>query len=121
MLKRLAVSQVVWIIVNVIVRYATGLRVPHIEIATVAFAIMAVLIYLANWWKPKDTSHPATLQFYGFAEDFRDLPNRKHAFTQRTLSPTKVIDKAGRAVPRYIKRVANDVLWSEGDIPCCST
>ncbi|KAI7778628.1 hypothetical protein LA080_001958 [Diaporthe eres] len=75
---------------------------------------MAVLIYLAKWWKPKDTSHPATLHFYGFAEDFRDLPDRKHAFTQRTLSPTKVIDKAGRAVPRYIKRVANDVLCGFG-------
>lgn len=121
MLKSLAVLQVVWIIVNVIIRYATRLPVAQIKIATVAFAIMAVLIYLANWWKPKDTSRPATLQFYGCAEDFRDLPDRKYAFTQRTLSPTKVIDKAGRGMPRYIKRVANDVLWLEGAIPCCST
>lgn len=119
LLKSLAVLQVTWIIINVIVRYVTGLPVSQIELATVAFAIMAVLIYLANWWKPKDISQPTILKLSEFSGKHLNVRERKQSFTQRILSPAKAIDKAERGVPEpnEIERVANDVLWLEGDTP----
>ncbi|KAH9235794.1 hypothetical protein K456DRAFT_1832154 [Colletotrichum gloeosporioides 23] len=56
MLKCLAIFQIMWLILNVTVRAATGLHVTQLEIATVAFATVAILTYLASWWKPKDVS-----------------------------------------------------------------
>lgn len=121
LLKSLAVLQITWIIINVIVRHTTGLPISQIEIATMAFAIIAVMIYLANWWKPKDISQPTALQIHGFnipsLTRRRTLRDKKQSFTQRVLSPIKAIERAERGVPEYIERVANDVLWLEGDIP----
>ncbi|KAG6362431.1 hypothetical protein INS49_010661 [Diaporthe citri] len=116
LLKSLAILQVTWIIVNVIVRHTTGLPISQIEIATVAFAIVAVLICLANWWKPKDISRPTMLQFCGCGKRSGHLRARTQSFTQRILPPSEAIDKAEKGVPRHINRVANDVLWMEGDI-----
>lgn len=117
LLKSLAVLQVVWIIINVIFRFTTGLAVSQIEIATVAFAIMAVLIYLANWWKPKDISQPTVLHFYGYGKRPGHLRDRKQSFTKRILSPSWTIDRAESGVSHNINRAANDVLWLEGEIP----
>ncbi|KAL3293784.1 Major facilitator superfamily domain general substrate transporter protein [Colletotrichum asianum] len=58
LLKSLAILQIVWLVLNVIVRGVTGLAVTQLEIATAAFALMAVLTYVASWWKPKDISEP---------------------------------------------------------------
>ncbi|KAK2596001.1 hypothetical protein N8I77_013513 [Diaporthe amygdali] len=117
LLKSLAVLQITWIIMNVIVRHITGLPISQIEIATIAFAIMAVLIYLANWWKPKDISQPTTLQFHGYGGPVLNFWDRKQSFTQRILSPTSAIDKAAMGVPSIVERVANDVVWLEGNRP----
>lgn len=56
MLKCLAIFQIMWLVLNATVRAATGLHVTQLEIATVAFATVAILTYLASWWKPKDVS-----------------------------------------------------------------
>ncbi|KAJ0108339.1 hypothetical protein J7T55_005316 [Diaporthe amygdali] len=117
LLKSLAVLQITWIIMNVIVRHITGLPISQIEIATIAFAIMAVLIYLANWWKPKDISQPTTLQFHGYGGPVLNFRDRKQSFTQRILSPMSAIDKAALGVPSIVERVANDVVWLEGNRP----
>ncbi|EQB59333.1 hypothetical protein CGLO_00299 [Colletotrichum gloeosporioides Cg-14] len=58
LLKSLAILQIVWLVLNVIVREVTGLAVTQLEIATAAFALMATLTYAASWWKPKDISEP---------------------------------------------------------------
>lgn len=65
LLKTLAILQITWLVLNVIVRHDTGLPISQVEVATVAFATMAVLTYRANWWKPKDVSRPT------FLRDFR--------------------------------------------------
>lgn len=113
-LKSLAVIQVAWVITNVLVRYITRLPISQIELATVAFSIMAVLIYLANWWKPKDISCPTMLQFLGQGRPHGAKPDAKQSFIQRILSPTETVDKC---VPVFVERVANDIVWLEGDIP----
>jgi hypothetical protein len=56
LLKTLAVLQITWLILTVLVRGVTGLPVTQLEIATLAFSIFAIITYAANWWKPKDVS-----------------------------------------------------------------
>lgn len=114
LLKSLAILQGAWIIINVIVRHVTRLPISQIEITTVAFAIMAVLTYLANWWKPKDVSQPTMLQYFGRGKSFHLIRDSKQSFIQRILFPTKAIRRGG---PDFVERVANDVVWLEGDIP----
>lgn len=114
LLKSLSILQGAWIIINVIVRHVTKLPISQIEITTVAFAIMAVLTYLANWWKPKDVSQPTMLQYFGRGKSFNLIRDSKQSFIQRILFPTKAIRRGG---PDFVERVANDVVWLQGDIP----
>ncbi|KAH0428848.1 hypothetical protein CcaCcLH18_08835 [Colletotrichum camelliae] len=63
-LKGFAVLQITWLVLNVAVRAVTRLHVTQLEIATVAFAVMATLTYLASWWKPKDISTATKIHHY---------------------------------------------------------
>lgn len=114
LLKSLSILQGAWIIINVIVRHINRLPISQIEITTMAFAIMAVLTYLANWWKPKDVSQPTMLQYFGRGKSFHLIQDSKQSFIQRILFPTKAIHRGG---PDFVERVANDVVWLQGDIP----
>ncbi|RBR21865.1 uncharacterized protein FIESC28_04708 [Fusarium coffeatum] len=59
--KSIAVLQITWLIFNVIARAIKKLPITQIEIATIAFAVMAIFTYAINWWKPKDVSQPIRL------------------------------------------------------------
>lgn len=120
-LKTLAILQVTWIILNTIMRHFTKLPVTQLEIASVAFAIMAVLTYLANWWKPKDVSQTTLLQFTGYQDyDYSNLdksPDHLQSFMHRLKEPA---DAARHACVRELfgcKRVKNDIVWLEGETP----
>lgn len=110
--KGLAILQGLWFIFNVIARHVAGLSITPIEIATVAFSIMAVLIYLANWWKPKDVYRSTYLRFRNRAlvrsED--QLHDRRRSFVSWLLNP-------GTQSQELKSRVHNDVVWLEGDTP----
>jgi hypothetical protein len=54
LLRALAVVQISWLIVTVIVRGAVGLSLTQLELSTAAISTMAVFTYAAYWWKPKD-------------------------------------------------------------------
>lgn len=112
--KTFAVLQGIWFVLNVISRHATGLYVTLIEIATVAFAMMAVLIYLANWWKPKDVAEPTMLPSTRFrfeSEIEFQLHDRRQSFRERLLRPEAQATELSSA------RVPNDVVWLEGNPP----
>lgn len=109
--KGLALLQVTWFVLNVMVRRATGLLITQIEIATVAFAIMAVFIYLANWWKPKDISESTRLIFRNLNEHGpNQVYDRRESFLNRLLHP-------GTQPEVWLWRVPNDFVWLEGDTP----
>lgn len=117
LLKGLAVLQVTWIIINVIVRHITRLPISHIEIATVAFAFMAISTYVANWWKPKDISQPTMLQFGVQGYQPVIWRDKKQSFTQRFWHPMRLIEEARTGTKTYVSRMANDIVWLEGDKP----
>lgn len=114
LVKALAVLQATWLVLDVAVRGIMGLPVTQLEVATVAFSVMAIAIYLANWWKPKDVSHPTILQSVPRGTSTEGV-DRSQRLTVRLWSPVKAADQA-RRLPD-VTRVPNDSVWIEGDRP----
>ncbi|KAF3812130.1 hypothetical protein GCG54_00009814 [Colletotrichum gloeosporioides] len=109
LLKSLAILQIVWLVLNVIVREVTGLAVTQLEIATAAFALMATLTYAASWWKPKDISEP-TYTRRSSTGDWISTPQ----MVQLTLwfkSPGKAATSTVCKALHSGDRVPNDVTW----------
>lgn len=121
--KGISIIQITWLIFNVTVRGMTGLPVTQLEIAAFAFAVMAIGIYVANWWKPKDVSRP-TVQSATF---------KSHIITDTEKHPLVRSFTDGMHWPRSIRRVnpspksfwewnfatvtrvENDLVWLEGE------
>jgi hypothetical protein len=59
--KAIAVTQILWMVVQIIVRTSRGLAITQLEIAVMAFAVCAVILYILNWGKPKDIKTAFTL------------------------------------------------------------
>ncbi|KAL6812086.1 hypothetical protein J3E69DRAFT_377334 [Trichoderma sp. SZMC 28015] len=58
LVKIIAVLQVLWLVVQLIVRTVENLHFTQLEITTVAFAATAVIIYSIDFIKPKDVNVP---------------------------------------------------------------
>lgn len=56
--RLVAIAQITWIALQVIVRAAKGLAISQLEIAVLAFSSCAILIYVLNWEKPKEVKVP---------------------------------------------------------------
>lgn len=124
--KGISILQITWTILNVTVRGVTGLPATQLEITAFAFAVMAIGIYLANWWKPKDVSRP-TFQYASFrSHEINDIVGRVpsvQTFTDgmRWRWSTRSIDPAPRSFREWnfanVKRVENNLVWMEGEPP----
>lgn len=63
--KIIALAQIFWYCIGVVVRGARGLAVSQLEIAVTAFAVCSAVIYAANFPKPKGIAIPTTLKDVG--------------------------------------------------------
>ena len=74
--KTLVVAQLIWFLIQVIVRTAEGLTVTELEITTIAYITVSVILYLIWWHKPKDVRTPVGIKLTekglnsGFEERF---------------------------------------------------
>jgi hypothetical protein len=59
-IKLIAIFQVFWFVLQVIVRAAKGLNISQLEIAVTAFAVCAIITYLLILPKPKGVQIPVT-------------------------------------------------------------
>jgi hypothetical protein len=57
-LKSIAIAQIFWLLLSVIVRAGTRMPITQLEICTSAFSLLAIATYIANWSKPKDVGTP---------------------------------------------------------------
>lgn len=64
MVRAIAVIQILWTTVQLIVRGARHLAVSQLEVAVAAFAVCAIITYVLNWDKPKGVRFPFTLIQY---------------------------------------------------------
>lgn len=114
--KSIAVFQIASLVLNVIARAIKRLPITQLEIATIAFAFMAILTYATNWWKPKDVSRPIRLlqpgSGRGRAANGKEL---MQSFMIRLRRPHKA-EENSREIPN-IERVPNDWVWMEGQTP----
>ena len=114
LLKAIAISQILWLILNVATRGITKLPVTQLEIATIAFSLIAVATYAVNWWKPKDIVTPTTLKrptyFLDMDEDKRSL----QGFVKRLLAPSTANNYM---LHENRGRIKNDKVWMQGDTP----
>lgn len=62
--RLITISQLLWIIIQMVVRATRHLEISQLEIGTVAFACCASIIYGLNWYKPKGVTVPWTLHSY---------------------------------------------------------
>jgi hypothetical protein len=62
--KTIAVFQIIWATIQIIVRTARKLAISQLELAVIAFAACAVVIYLLYWSKPKSASATITILRY---------------------------------------------------------
>ena len=111
-LKSIAVAQISWLILSVIVRAAKKLPISQLEICTTAFAVLAIFTYLANWSKPKDVGTPMRFRllkdtYQCEAQKYNGVP----FFSRRLLAPSENFD------PRTRSRIANDFVRLEGHMP----
>ena len=112
LLKAIAISQILWLILNVATRGITKLPITQLEIATVAFSLMAVATYAVNWWKPKDIVTPTTLERPMHVR-YR-IEHKLQGFVKRLLAPSKAKDPI---YPMRRKRIENDTVLMQGDTP----
>ncbi|KAJ4411359.1 hypothetical protein N0V82_009011 [Gnomoniopsis sp. IMI 355080] len=113
LLKGIAILQIIWLILNITVRGITGLPITQLEIATIAFAVIAIFTYLANWWKPKDVSQPTTLQTRSLG--WSEASDQSQQLSLRMWSPSKAAERSKHI--HNVTRVPNDSVWMEGDTP----
>lgn len=116
--KGIAVAQIAWLILSVIVRSVVDLPAAQLEIATISFAVIAILSYVANWWKPKDISHATILGTFsaGFSRHTNMFSSYTQPFILRLWSPAKASEKS-RRIEDQLERIPNDLVRMEGEVP----
>ena len=114
LLKAIAISQILWLILNVATRGITKRPVTQLEIATVAFSLMAVATYAVNWWKPKDIVTTTTLKMPTFFMDADKDKRKLQGFVKRLLAPSAANDFIFH---ESRKRIENDTVWMQGNTP----
>jgi len=62
MSKMLTISQLLWLILQIITRAAAKLPITQLEIATVAFAASSILTYSYYWSKPQSVKAPIVIE-----------------------------------------------------------
>lgn len=58
LVKLAAVWQTVWLVIDLVVRQTSELPSSPLEIMVLAFAALALIIYIINWFQPKDVQTP---------------------------------------------------------------
>jgi hypothetical protein len=117
LVKLLALSQISWLVFSVIARGISALAVSQIEVATVAFSVLAIATYIANIWKPKDVDVQILLRIPGTPEGLGSDLLRKY----ETRSFIRFLFQPSWLPGGYRPRIPNDTFRITGAIPLISS
>ncbi|QKX63095.1 uncharacterized protein TRUGW13939_10263 [Talaromyces rugulosus] len=111
--KTFAVTQLLYILFSVLVRWSRHLAVSQLELLTLAFGICGVFNYLARWFKPKDVEAHTRLWLQGIDMDDEKRMKQLHeaAFDLSTATLTSIIKTLRRLENGKIEkrlRIPND-------------
>jgi hypothetical protein len=127
LVRAITVVQLLWMVIQVIARAVRSLAITQLEIAVVAFATCAVIIYGVNWEKPKGVQVPITIISYpgAFPKDTMKIVERDRGggrslfsvivFLASRFASLKAIDPTedwplGKPIPNVYNRF---VSWME--------
>lgn len=127
LVKLIAICQISWLVLSLIVRGSTHLPVSQLEIATLAFSVLSIGTYAANLWKPKDVNEPIKLSIHGrpgvwpLRDDYEQIREVKSLqevapFFKRIFRPSR---PAGEDM-YFSSRISNDTVRLQGYIPLLS-
>lgn len=102
--KSLVLAQTTWFVMQCIARGVKGLPVTHLEIVTLAYAVMNFFIYMFWWNKPLNVDHPVRV--------FNKTPIAHHVSNTEAL---RIIPEIGRYVIGVQDRGVN--LSQETQVP----
>ncbi|CZR66966.1 uncharacterized protein PAC_16865 [Phialocephala subalpina] len=110
-----------WLVLSIVARAVSGLAVSQIEVAALAFSILAIATYVANLWKPKDIDVPIMLcvprsGFPASSRAYGGFPKRRE-----TTSFINFLFTPSRRPDGYQTRIPNDALRIMGTIPLISS
>lgn len=110
-LKFVAIAQISWFLVSVIVRASEKLPICQLEICTTAFAIIAIATYVASWSKPKDVGVAVKLKILADTYNCEAYNYHGEPFYYRLIKPSRrlPLDK--------VTRIRNDFVRLEGFLP----
>jgi hypothetical protein len=85
LVRAIAIVQIAWMVVQIIIRASRHLAISQIELSVLAFAACAIMIYGLNWEKPKGVQVPYTLLKYQ-----EEIPAKvlRHVGNQKLSSTT---------------------------------
>lgn len=116
--KTLAILQIGRLGLDVINRAVSHRPITQIELATMAFAIFAIVTYLINWWKPKDVSEPTLLHTSVKEKNSPSvIASSLEPFVTRLLFPLLHAAPPTSDWGQNRERIANDEVWMDGRIP----
>lgn len=104
--KSITLAQITWATLQLVVRSGRKLAISQLELAVLAFAACAVVIYTVYWPKPKDVSATTTiLEFEG------SIPNSVlNSFRKRNAYVGRLITEKRRTSLRPGDPIDNDTL-----------
>jgi len=90
--RMIAICQILSMAIQILIRASKQLAVSQLEIAVVAFALCAIVIYIINWSKPQGVKIPIVILNYS------------------TSIPDKVVRSVGRK-DTLVKNTIHDLIW----------
>lgn len=85
----IAIFQILSVVIQIIIRASRQLAVSQLEIAVVAFAVCAIIIYAFNWHKPQGVKLPIVILNYNstsIPQQIVDIVGRKDNTFKNTIS-----------------------------------
>ena len=113
-IKAIALFQIIWATIQIIVRAVRNIAISQLELAVIAFATCAVIIYLLYWSKPKSVSTVTTILQYQ-DQIPKDVLQRIEICTAGTSQfGTFLFTAKGGLKPRHGSWIENDALEFPG-------
>ncbi|KIK53949.1 hypothetical protein GYMLUDRAFT_249983 [Collybiopsis luxurians FD-317 M1] len=120
--KLIAVMQTTWFVVQLFARWAEGLPVTELEVMTLAFAAMNVLIYFFWWDKPQGVGCPVCIVRKSIDEDVLDQPGASVQPKEGWIATAwswfqNILENVLEVVCRFWKQTFKDMLLDILSIP----
>jgi len=107
--KATAFIQVLWLVIQVIVRGARGLVISPLEFAVIGYSASFFITYLLWWSKPQDVQKPYVLRLNGIEAEARDDPLKKINAETQTDPPNEIgVEVENETLDRIEGEVRND-------------